>query len=110
MWHNTLAHSIKYKVNTNTNKQTNTGKQTQNKQKGKAQLQVTEVVEDMMAQRHQAPKKRKHNPLQTQRQRFRSKHKFIKSESMRQIKTCICPAGSLDLSIMRMRLTYNGII
>ena len=61
--------------NTNTNKQTNTGKQTQSMQKGKAQLQVIEVVQDTMAQRHQ---KWKHNPMQTQRQRSRRKHNFTK--------------------------------
>ena len=48
------------------------------------------------------------NPMQTQRQRSRRKHKFTKSESVRQIQTCIYPAGSLDLTNMKMRLT--GII
>ena len=61
----TLWRTLLNKVNTNTNKQTNTGKQTQNMQKGKAQLQVTEMVEDTMAQRHQAPKKWKHKEANT---------------------------------------------
>ena len=56
--------------NTNTNKQTNTGKQTQNMQKGKAQLQVTEVI--------WWPNTTKRLKMETQRQRGRSKHKFIK--------------------------------